>query len=556
MNKKIKPLFDSKQFYSDKIAKDIDVDIQSSKPQKCSVYSAVERTLNSSYGVFIIKEDKICDVNDIFTDLLGFHKNDLIERGSNDISFVANPTKYSESNALMEKGDINEFEIVVGYYKVDGQILWSKTRIVAIRDDNGYLKAKTFIVDDLTQNYSENLGISTLNSITSAIIGKDDVKEIAWIICSKIATYLNTNDCVIYLLDETGKKLEQIAASTNKSNGSKIVHNKISIPVGRGIVGSVALTGKSEVIDDTSEDVRYIIDDEFRLSEITVPIMHDGQTIGIIDAEHERSNYFDKHHLRTLESIASVVGLQLKSVLDIQNLKKAQKKNKLLLQNLEQRNQELQEYAHVVSHDLKSPLRSISALVSWLKTDNHGNFDENSLQYFQDIEETLEGMENLISNILEYSSVREQNEEIKVERIDLHRTVEAIIKLLQPPNNISIKINNKLPVVFGDVVKFKQIFQNLLSNAIKYNDKENGKIIVECKEWKSFYEFSVKDNGMGIEEKYYTKIFKIFQSLKNDKNSTGVGLSIVQKIIEQYGGKIWVTSKVGEGTTFYFTVKK
>jgi light-regulated signal transduction histidine kinase (bacteriophytochrome) len=134
--------------------------------------------------------------------------------------------------------------------------------------------------------------------------------------------------------------------------------------------------------------------------------------------------------------------------------------------------------------------------------------------------------------------------------------VKNLNNILYIPENITINILNKLPVVQGDKIKYQQIFQNLIGNAIKFNDKEKGVINIDVENQNSFYKFSVSDNGIGIEKKYYDKIFKIFQSLKVTKNSTGIGLSIVKKIVDIYKGEIWLESELNKGTTFYFTIKK
>lgn len=515
----------------------------------------IQVALNSSSGALIIKNDHIFEANSVILNLLDFTKSEFVGHKENEVSFITNDRKHKDSFKLLEQRELDTFEVIKGFYKKNGDILWAKTKIIALRDPDKQLTGHISIVDTLNQNYTENLGIDTLNTIAKSILGKEDIYDIAWDIAFHIATYLDTNDCVIYVLDETSQNLEQIAAYNNKSQGKKNILNKITIPLGQGIVGSVAKSGISEVIHDTSKDVRYIIDDDIRLSEITVPIKRDGKIIGIIDAEHERKNYFNKHQIRTLESIASLVALQLKSALNLRKLKEAQDRNIDLLEKLEKQNTELQEYAHVVSHDLKSPLRSISALATWIKLDNYDHFGDTSLQYFADLESTLETMENLISNILEYSSIRIDDQKID-NFVDLHKLVEELIRVMYRPEHISIQILNRLPKVKGDSIKFQQLFQNLLSNSIKFNDKELGIIKVDVKPRPSFYEFSVNDNGIGIEEKYFNKIFKIFQSLKYDKTSTGVGLSIVKKIVEIYKGEIWVESEIEKGTTFFFTIKK
>ncbi|EDP96943.1 PAS domain S-box protein [Kordia algicida OT-1] len=240
--------------------------------------------------------------------------------------------------------------------------------------------------------------------------------------------------------------------------------------------------------------------------------------------------------------------------LDITELKNLEKQKEKILEKLEKSNNELYEYAHIVSHDLKSPLRSINALVSWIKMDNEGKFDDPTLQNLKLIEDTLEIMENLISNILEYSSAGSETAASK--EVDLNTTMEDLHRLLFVPEHISINILKKLPVVKGDPTKFQQLFQNLMSNAIKFCDKDNGIVEIDVVEEPSFYQFSVRDNGIGIDKKFHDRIFKIFHSLNKSKESTGIGLSIVKKIVDLYEGNIWLESELGEGTTFFFTIKK
>ncbi|MGY5354727.1 PAS domain-containing sensor histidine kinase [Wenyingzhuangia sp. IMCC45467] len=240
--------------------------------------------------------------------------------------------------------------------------------------------------------------------------------------------------------------------------------------------------------------------------------------------------------------------------LDITNLKRLEKQKEELLNELAKSNESLQEYAHVVSHDLKSPLRSINALVSWIKEDNKENLDELSCQNLLLIEKTLEKMENLISDVLEYSSIG-ANVDLS-QNVDINNLTADVMPLLYVPKNIHINIESGLPNVTGDKMKLQQLFQNLLSNAVKFCDKEVGKIVVASKDIGTHYQFSISDNGMGIEEKYFDKIFKIFHSLNKRKDSSGIGLSIVKKIVELHQGNIWLESEVDKGTTFYFTIKK
>lgn len=240
--------------------------------------------------------------------------------------------------------------------------------------------------------------------------------------------------------------------------------------------------------------------------------------------------------------------------LDITEFKNLEFQKELLLEKLEKSNDELQEYAHVVSHDLKSPLRSINALVEWIREDNIDILDEETNANLDLIDVTLEKMEQLISNILNYSSLGSEN--AVSDNVDTNNVIEDIKTLLHIPEHISINVKQTLPIVKADRVKIQQLFQNLISNAVRYCDKEPGLIEIDYKELKDYHQFSVKDNGIGIAEEYHDKIFKIFQSLTDHKDSSGIGLSIVKKVIDLYKGKIWLDSKVGTGTTFFFTLKK
>ena len=240
--------------------------------------------------------------------------------------------------------------------------------------------------------------------------------------------------------------------------------------------------------------------------------------------------------------------------LDITALKTLQLQKEKLLIELEKSNNELQEYAHIVSHDLKSPLRSIDALINWIKEDNKDKLDEMSLQNMELIEDTLEKMEQLISDVLMYSSIGAKV--VEEDLVDLNELVNELQKILYIPDHISVNILNTLPSIKGDRTKLKQLFQNFISNAVKFNDKEKGTIEIDVLNQDDYYKFSVKDNGIGIDKKYHDKIFKIFHALNKSKDSTGIGLSIIKKIINLHKGDVWIESSLGKGTTFHFTLKK
>ena len=392
-----------------------------------------------------------------------------------------------------------------------------------------------------------------INNIAKSILGKTNYYDIAWEILINIANYLDTEDCVIYLINEETNSMEQIAAYGSKVKDKEIL-NPLVIPIGEGIVGSVAKSGIPELIHDTSKDSRYIKDIEYNYSEITVPIVVEGHIIGIIDSEHPEKYFFNEGQLVTLINISRVIAMQLNNAISLEKRKEAEGKYIKINKELAKKNEALEEYAHIVSHDLKSPLRSISALLSWIKEDNEELINDSSKVYFDNIDKSLEHMENLISDVLIYSSI--SFEQIKFTSIDIKKLLNEIVDYIFVPEHVTIEISAMPRKIKADYTQFKQLFQNLITNAVKFIDKDKGKVKILYESDEFFYKFSISDNGIGIDEKYHDKIFDVFQSLTKDSKSSGIGLSIVKKIINLYGGKIWVESKLGEGTTFYFTIKK
>lgn len=509
---------------------------------------------NTPVGIVLTQLGNILKTNLTFQNMLGFSEKELTKRTL--VSFLI-PEDFEESeyNLLkISRGDIDSFSSNNRYRKSDGSIIWAKSDVNAVRDSQGNIKFLLTLIEDITHEREKKLIIDMVNNLTKSILGVTDINQIAWEIVNKIADYLDSNDCVIYIVDHKKKTLEQLAVYGQKLDEGKKIKNKLIIPIGEGIVGSVVKTGVSEIIKDTSIDKRYIVDDAIRFSEITVPIIIDGEVIGIIDSEHSEKNHYSQKHIEVLESIANIVAIQLKTALSIRKLEETEEKNKQLLYELENSNNELQEYAHIVSHDLKTPLRSIDALVSWIKTDNKDQFDLPTSQNFELIETTLETMEQLISNVLEYSSSGFKTD--NPQEIDLNLLLIDIKKILIIPKNLSINILKKLPKIKGEKTKFQQLFLNLINNAITFLNKEDGLIEIDFIEKKLFYQFSIKDNGMGIDKRFHDKIFKIFYHLNSNEKSTGIGLSIVKKIVNFYNGDIWLESELGIGTTFYFTIKK
>jgi PAS domain S-box-containing protein len=226
------------------------------------------------------------------------------------------------------------------------------------------------------------------------------------------------------------------------------------------------------------------------------------------------------------------------------------------ISELQRTNKELQEFAYITAHDLKTPLRGIGTLADWLSTDYADKFDEEGQKQVKMLAERAKRADKLVDSILRYSNAGHDKEEH--EQVDLNTALPEIFCEIEPPGNIEITVENKLPVLMCQNTHISQIFQNIISNAIKYMDKEKGHIKVGCIDDGDFWKFSIADNGPGIDHKYYKKIFKIFQTLspQDETESTGIGLSVTKKLVKLNGGRIWVESNHGEGCIFFFTLPK
>lgn len=239
-----------------------------------------------------------------------------------------------------------------------------------------------------------------------------------------------------------------------------------------------------------------------------------------------------------------------------QELEKLNKDLESAVWELRRANKELQEFAYITAHDLKTPLRGIGTLADWISTDYADKFDDEGKKQVRLLVGKAKQMSALIDDILQYSRLGHTSPEKRP--VDLNTVLSEVIAGIDPPENIQITVENELPVLMCEKTQIIQVFQNLLSNAVKYMDKPEGQIKVGCVEQDGFWKFSVADNGPGIDEKYFKKIFKIFQTLSpHDRvDSTGIGLSIVKKIVELNAGIVWVESELGQGSTFFFTVPK
>jgi PAS domain S-box-containing protein len=224
--------------------------------------------------------------------------------------------------------------------------------------------------------------------------------------------------------------------------------------------------------------------------------------------------------------------------------------------HLEEQNKELDSFVHVVSHDLKAPLRAIANLSEWIEEDFQGTLSVHSQQQMALLRSRVDRMAATIDGLLDYARIGRTDAQIDL--VVVAELLAEVIDSLAPPPTFTITIAPNLPTLSTKRLLLFQVFTNLIGNAIKHHDRVDGSISISSRESGSFYEFIVTDDGLGIAPENHDKIFAIFQAInpQSRSDSTGIGLSIVRKIIETEGGTIWLKSQLSQGTTFYFTWPK
>lgn len=224
---------------------------------------------------------------------------------------------------------------------------------------------------------------------------------------------------------------------------------------------------------------------------------------------------------------------------------------------LETKNKELEQFAYVASHDLQEPLRTTSSFVGFLQEEYYGKLDANADNYLNYITQAAERMQTLIKDLLDYSRIGRKG---VLQEVDCNLILSDVLADLSSAieeTNAKIEVPDVLPVVRGYATELKQLFQNLISNSIKFHKDNIPPLVhISCRKIPGAWEFSFRDNGIGIEAQHHERIFIIFQRLHNrtDYEGSGIGLSHCKKIVELHQGKLWVDSEIGKGSNFQFTI--
>ncbi|MEO5967442.1 MAG: PAS domain-containing protein, partial [Ferruginibacter sp.] len=460
-------------------------------------------------------------------ELLGVSRDELLGKNDYDL-FPGEQAEYfvSEDRKVLDQNKVVDFPEEKISTKFGDK--WLHTRKIPVKDIEGKPLYMIGISEDITQRKQFN---DNLNKATEEIFD-----------------LYNNVPCGYHSIDADG-----IVIAINNTELNWLGYERIEVIGKLKITDFLTESSKKEFINSFPEFKKngYLNNKEYdmvRKNGNVFPVILSASAIYDDNGKflRSRSTIIDYTEPKRLNEQIIQFNLQLEHIIEQKTAK------------LKKSNEELERFAYVASHDLQEPLRMVTSFLNLLEKRIYEKLDETEIKYIRFAVDGAERMKELIKNLLEYSRLGVSENNFK--DVDCNIIIQNVInlfKFISTDENINLVVK-KLPVIKGNESQILQLFQNLIGNSIKYKGANNLSIEVGCEDKNEFWQFYVKDNGLGIDPKFHDQIFIIFKRLHNrtEYEGTGVGLSICQKIVHGHGGEIWVDSNLENGSTFYFTIPK
>jgi len=421
--------------------------------------------------------------------------------------------------------------------------------------------------------------LDILHQFTLRQANLSTLDDIVWNIAKTAIAELGFEDCVVYLVSDDGAMLKQVAAHGTKNPVAREIFNEITIPVGAGIVGHVAQTGEVQCVADARLDSRYITDDDFRLSELAVPITHAGRIIGVLDSEHPSANFFSDEDIQLFTTIAALASNRIETALAMERLENTVERLEKTRLQLELQAEELREsrlqaeaasvaksnFLANMSHEIRTPMTAIVGFAELLAAG--GGDDEEQSRWRGQLTRNASYLQDLIGNILDMSEVEKGLVRVENEELFLRSTVIDSVETLRARAkakalSLDCQFSDPIPEkIIIDRVKLREIIVNLVSNAIKYTDVGAIKVGVSAERGlkNAVLRIAVSDTGIGIDESQLDKLFVPFSRVHDTTRlagieGTGLGLALTYQFVKAMDGEVSVSSKLGQGSEFVLTL--
>ncbi len=464
-----------------------------------------------------------------------------------------------------------------------GGWVWVRDESVVVKDEQGKALYIHGTCIDITERKEAEMALkhyareiqkhvdrlSMLNNIGKAVSSLQDLDSVLEVILEQVQRNIPLDVFYICLYDES---TEQVSFPLYYENGQRwqepttklTAYNRIAKTLREGELIQVFRTA-AEV--EQARQAEYHLGDKTKIaaSALFVPMLIGKRIIGAISVQSYDIRAFSEEHLSLLMGVAPQAAIAIENsrlymavVTDMTSIKKIELEREALIRELESKNAELEQFTYTVSHDLKSPLITIRGYLPYLEKDAKSGNQERLQQDLQRIEDATQKMHMLLTDLLELSRIGRLINPPEI--IPFEEIVREALSLVEGKLSASparVQIGSGLPDVYGDRARLVEVMQNLLDNAASYMGSQPEPVIeVGVDEVNGECVFYVKDNGIGIDPRYHERIFGLFNKLNPDSEGTGVGLSLVKRIVEVHGGKIWVESELDKGAKFCFTLGK
>ncbi|MEO5887998.1 MAG: GAF domain-containing protein [Anaerolineales bacterium] len=486
----------------------------------------------------------------------------------------ANGLGASEAIQLARHGKLKAWKCDQRIRTREGQIRWLTDRSIELLNEQNISYGSIGILQDITDRKLTEANLRKREAILEAITfaAEQFLKTADWrenidVVLERLGKTLNTTHA--YLFEDHTTPLGELVTSMRYEwtapgypsdlDGTYFQNSKVHQ---EGYEEQLEALSRGDVRIGTSSTFNPIEKesmDEFGVKAILeLPIFvneREWGAIGFDDFEQERE--WSNAEMSALKIAAGILSAAIKRQLDEGALQKELSERKKLIEELENKNSELERFTYTVSHDLKSPLVTINGFLGYLEQDAASGNMERLKKDTQRIQEAVYKMQRLLNELLELSRIgRMMNLPENIPFDELVREALDIVQGQLEERGVTVQIQPNLPVISGDRPRLIEVIQNLLDNAVKYmGDQKEPRIkIGQQSEIDGTPILYVKDNGIGIPSEHHDRIFGLFNKLDPNAGGTGIGLAIVKRIVEVHGGRVWVESEVGMGSTFCFTL--
>jgi len=523
-------------------------------PAMSSTFDALFENIRSAVTI-INKNRQIIKINKNFVRLTGYEPGEVKNQLNIASLFIKKDRKKIDLvlKDLESNGRTNKDIITVQCSCKDNTTRHVELNCAKVSGQNQVM----VIMDDITERKQQqqeilrrNKELTVLNSISRSITQPKDLQKILSLALEKTRLVIGMEMGVIYLGNQFIKNLQPIETiGITDEDAIKLLEQNLSV------IKQINKEKKDLFLNPSNGVFREIFNKQPKCRSIALlPLFIRKNTFGILALASKKQIDFDEEKKQLLSAIGHQLAINIENAILFKELDEKTRE-------VEAKNKELSSFVFTVSHDLKTPLIALHGYLDLFWEEFQAIIDEAGKEYFDRLLYNAQYMNRMINDLLRLS--RAGRVVGTKRRFSTYKLVKEIYMCLYPQlqeKQIRFDISNSLPIIYGDRQRLQTVFENLIGNAIKYNSQKRQPFIeIECKERANFYEFSVRDNGIGIDSADHERIFEVFQKCaKNEEssNGTGVGLTIVKKIVEHHGGTVWVESKLDKGATFYFTLPK